>query len=259
MKDHSAPKSAEAGSLEMEQYLKEHVSNNRSQIEDLQSSIEEFQSKIEDLEQVKDSNEELEDEISKFGEELKLTSQTLSDKIDDIQSQMDELEEQLEKKDSSGSNAEIDELTGKEIENKIEKKIQEKSINELNKIQKLESRVDDLEDRVNVEELETLDTIKETSGKGSENSSSSKKKSNKSGGSEILTPADVSEDMEGQEVKIKGELEFRKESSGNKFYKLEGSGKQIIVRSKSSIPEGRRILNGEVELVKGNICVFVQE
>lgn len=152
-------------------------------------------------------------------------------------------------------------MTEKEIEERIEKKLERKSFDELNKIQKLESRIDKLEDRVNLEDLEELD-LEMTSRSSSENSSSgskSQQSSSSKDSKEILTPADVSKSMKGETVKIKGELEYRKEASDNKFYRLSGGGSNVIVRSDHSIPEGRRILNGEVELIKGNICFYVDQ
>lgn len=253
MTDHELSRGVEASSLEMEQYLKEHISNNRSQIEDLKSTVDTFKSSIRELEDVKDSNEKIEEEVSKLGEEIKITSQTLSEKIGEIQERQEELEKEL--KDRHGK---IDDITEKEIENRIEKKIEEKSVDELNKIQKLESRIDKLEDRVNLEDLEELDLEMAVGSKKQKNSSNSKNKSGKKK-SDILTPAEISKSMKGETVKIKGELEYRKEASDNKFYRLSGGGSDVIVRSDHSIPEGRRILNGEVELIKGNICVYVDQ
>jgi ribosomal protein L6P/L9E len=94
---------------------------------------------------------------------------------------------------------------------------------------------------------------------GSKSGSKSNKSGSKGGSKDILTPSDISKSMKGDTVKIKGELEYRKEASDNKFYRLSGGDSNVIVRSEHSIPEGRRILNGEVELIKGNICVYVEE
>lgn len=59
-----------------------------------------------------------------------------------------------------------------------------------------------------------------SSSSGSE--SKRNKSSSKNDSKDILTPSDISKSMEGETVKIKGELEYRKEASDNKFYRLSG-------------------------------------
>lgn len=249
------------------------MNNIRSRIEKLEKEQKKLSTQDNDRSEIEEKIEKLDEKISRYGKRIQEVEEKLDQsniqkekntdesKYSELSANMDETNqkvEELEERIENISEESFDNITGEEIESKIEKRIQKESFNELNKIQKLESRIDQLEDRINIEELEELNESDEALRKV-ENTGDRKEEKKSQNGRRTVVPDRVSEDMEGERVKIEGELEFRKESGGNKFYRLSGNNGQVIVRSKNSIPEGRRILNGEVEIVKGNICIFVEE
>lgn len=130
----------------------------------------------------------------------------------------------------------------------VEKRVEETLEEHEDRLSEIETELDGQEEDLDEERIEKLEDRLEQI----------EQKIAKPETGNTLNPVEVAEDLVGEEVRVKGELEFKKQVAGNNFYKLSGGDGVVVVRSETRIPEGKRILKGEVEDISGNICISVE-
>ena len=66
---------------------------------------------------------------------------------------------------------------------------------------------------------------------------------------ETIKPKDITEGFIGHTVNVKGNLEFRRKTSGNYLYTLSVTYEDIIVRSEGEMREGKKVIKAEVDKI----------
>ncbi|WEL19279.1 hypothetical protein [Candidatus Nanohalococcus occultus] len=202
----------------------------QERMESLHSKMEKNANRIEEVSRKSDveSLEELEEQLDEFEK-----------RFEDKTGEIEQVKERLENDELVASDADIMDL---------EEKVKEHQ----RQVQKLEDRIDELSE-IEVDQKLKEEIVNEI--KDESSVKTSRKPSKDSG--DVRKPGDITEETVGDEVKVKGRLQFKKEAGGRRFYKISGKKGSVVVAAERKIPEGPRTLEGKVKNVKGNVCLVV--
>lgn len=222
--------------------------------------VSEMDEKIENLEEErKEQFEDVHDRIQSLRENVNQNEQELASRVKENKSKIDEIEGNMGDKDFSKLEERIDDLQEKleedenamvQIKDRFEEedlvmdgtnvpKMEQKVKENRKMMNKLQEKIDELE-QIEIDDNLKSQIVSQLRGEVEDT---------------VYTPDEIDSKMKGQEVTVKGRLQFKKKVSGRNFYKMTGSGGDIIIASKKKMPEGKKELTGEIENVKGNLCL----
>lgn len=255
--------------LNLEDQFQDRIEDNEKTISELTAKmdqktkkVEKNKNKIEKLEEErKEQFEDVHDRIQSLQENVQENEEEIADRIKDNSSKIDDLESQILEGDYSELESRIDSIQDKledeehemtQIKDRFEEedlviddtnvpKMEQKVKSQEKKIRKLQQKIEELE-QIEIDTELKDQIVSQLRGEVKDT---------------VYTPDEIGSKMKGRELTVKGRLQFKKKVSGRNFYKMTGSGGSIIVASKKKMPEGKKELTGEIENVKGNLCLVV--
>ena len=201
--------------------------------------------------EIEETKEELKEEIDSREEKLRKEISSVEQDVNSIESEIESLVDSINSKIDKSQHEELEKL--KEVSNrisKIEGRLDEKADNsDLNEIKEDQELIDE---KLN-EKFQEYE-MSDKSPKLSEELNMLKKEAQKldvGNSSTPLTPSEVTENMKGNYINVKGTLEFKKEFAEEYLYTITGEDDKIVVKSENKMKEGERTVEGVIKELEG--------
>jgi len=255
--------------LEGEVEMVDEVSNIYQDLEIMRESLEdkidtEVELLSEEIDEVignsdkslEDLEVELKNKVENTKEDLKGEIDSVNEDIESIEDEIEKLVEVINSKVDKSQHEELDRLKGlgdkvEEIENRLDQKADSSKVNDIQEVQNMLSQR--MESKMNKYDMDSSgESLKE-------NLTILEKEVEKlavGDDSDPIQPSEVTEDMIGNYVEVKGVAEFKKEIDDEYLSILKGRKGEVPVKSKRKLGEEEIVVKGSVKNADG--FLFVQ-